>query len=139
MEKLENLKIEAQDKITELEHTTGMIDTPVDWTTYEKYLFQLRRFVETDAPPEIRSRVIEKLVSKVIVYNDRVSLQFRVCDEFYQNELISLSSQTATSNKMSSGLKNVQNSDFLISGCSNSLTVGADEQLDLNSAPYKRL
>lgn len=139
MEKIEGFKREAEDKIKEIESSSGVLERPAGLTDFKTFLKTLRSIFETTKSNEIKSEIIKRVIAEIQVGPNFVRLHYLV-GEPDEASLLGIK-ETVEAEKdvkieraiVSDGpLQNSQNSVIRSNsvalsehGCSNSLTYGA--------------
>lgn len=129
MEKLEAFKREAEEKIREIESSSGVLERPAGLVDFKSFLASLRTIFETTASNEIKSEIIKRVIAEIEVGPNFVRLHYLVGEP---EEASILGIQGGAESKCEiaetkkghplDDLSSVAPSEH---GCSNSLTFGA--------------
>ena len=152
MEKLEAAKKEALEKISVLKQSSGGFrELPVDFKDYQSLLGLVDKIFGKCIKPEVKTKIIKRLVHKVEVGIDKVKIHYYAGEDYLQRAVgdveeiqrelfhgihpkrgdLTLIVDSSSASIRKGGLespvdgKNLENCDFLKSGCSSTLFSGA--------------
>ena len=94
MEKIEALRSETKKKLEELKQSGAVLrkEPPIELKKFKPFLESLKTVMDSD-DHELRSKIIKRLVHKVIPSEKGVEIQFKVCESSLLRESINLGSR----------------------------------------------
>ena len=85
MEKLETAKKEALERVSVLRRESGGFrELPADFKSYQSFLKLVSKTLEEKTDPEVKARIIKRLVHKVEVGVDKVKIHYYAGEDFLQ-------------------------------------------------------
>lgn len=82
MEKLEERKFKAQDRIAALRESGVMRDEPAEMRDFEKFTQSLKAILESEDSLKVKAKVIQALVSKIVVMREGLEIFFKVGESY---------------------------------------------------------
>lgn len=124
--KIQAVKADLESQLLTVKVEADPLDEPIGFSDFEVFRLQVVRALNRVLDPEEQSKIIAKVVQKILIYDDGIEIFFHVGRSYYLSELEMLGLKNKTPEDFSSGVLNFSANSLTSSvDSSNSLKFGA--------------